>query len=294
MDVGELVSPDGCVAVLQARAEELLSAVEILRKRLKKAPAGRLRVAVRSRRHGEVFCYYHVKDAANLCGEYIPQSAVAEAQALAQKDYDEAALTELERELAVIDNCLAMYRPAQLQTLCEELHRGRSHLVQPLQLSDEAFAARWQSVSYKGLHFDDSAPELRTSRGERVRSKSEIIIAETLLRLGIPYRYEYPLQLQVKDGSKSQHAKGKSSQGLRKVTFHPDFTCLNIRTRREFIWEHFGLMDDADYAQNAMGKLDIYEMNEIFYGDRLIFTRELRESPLTALDVERLAKKFLL
>ena len=41
------------------------------------------------------------------------------------------------------------------------------------------------------------APLLETSRGERVRSKSEVIIADTLDRLKIPYRYEFPHQLKV-------------------------------------------------------------------------------------------------
>lgn len=53
---------------------------------------------------------------------------------------------------------------------------------------------------------------------------------QNITRRNIPYRYEFPLTL--KDGN----------------IYHPDFLCLNVRTRQEYIWEHFGLMDNPDYA----------------------------------------------
>ena len=65
-----------------------------------------------------------------------------------------------------------------------------------------------------------------TSKGERVRSKSEVIIADVLNREGVPYRYEYPIYI----------------KGIGKI--YPDFTVLNIGIRKEMIWDHFGMMDD--------------------------------------------------
>ena len=67
-----------------------------------------------------------------------------------------------------------------------------------------------------------------TLRGERVRSKSEAMIADTLYRLKIPYKYECPLTIRRKTGT-SRNTK----------TIYPDFTCLNVRLRQEFVWEHF-------------------------------------------------------
>ncbi len=64
--------------------------------------------------------------------------------------------------------------------------------------------------------------------------------------------------------------------------------------RQEFIWEHFGLMDDAAYVRNAMEKLDVYESNGIYPGHRLIFTKEFNDKPLDVNQVQRLAEKFLL
>ncbi|MFQ6929598.1 MAG: hypothetical protein ACLRR3_00115 [Eubacterium sp.] len=32
-------------------------------------------------------------------------------------------------------------------------------------------------------------------------------------------------------------------------TVKPDFTVLNKRTRHEYVWEHFGMMDDSIYVK---------------------------------------------
>ena len=94
---------------------------------------------------------------------------------------------------------------------------------------DQHYAAQWLKVQYQGLSFTPDAPEYQTALGERVRSKSEVIIADALSRHQIPNRYEYPLKL---------------SKGQQTHIIYPDFLCLNIHTRREYIWEHFGMMDD--------------------------------------------------
>ena len=73
---------------------------------------------------------------------------------------------------------------------------------------------------YQGKPFDASLPKLYTSREERVRSKSEIIIADTLSRESIPYRYECPLHIPDVGN------------------IYPDFTVLNVAKRKELYWEH--------------------------------------------------------
>ena len=149
---------------------------------------------------------------------------------------------------------------------------------------DEQYAAKWQSVTWSGKSFSPDLPEVFTARGERVRSKSEVIIADTLFRHNIPYRYEFPLQLH------------RSTQNTRSstVTFHPDFLCLNVRTRTEFYWEHFGIMDNPEYSNNAAGKLRLYTENGILPGRNLIITMETQKEPLNIRVLEKLISEFLL
>ena len=100
-----------------------------------------------------------------------------------------------------------------------------------------------------------------------------------MTRLGIPYRYEFPVELTTENGECR--------------IFHPDFICLNLRTREEFLWEHFGMMDDAEYSATAVRKLALYEKNGIFPGMNLIISMESSEKPASARQIEWLAAQYL-
>lgn len=271
----EKLTLDRLLPMAQARAEKLMQAICEKEKMLKKAPAGHLRIAQK----GRCTRYFHVTDKSSEWGDYLPDSEKTLIDALAQKDYDMAACTELRRELEVIDRFCKSYHPERVDELYMKLHERRRSHVKPLLLSDEEYARRWQAVTYAGKPFAADAKLLLTARGERVRSKSEVIIADTLLRLKIPYRYEYPRVMQV---------------GGRHVKFYPDFACLRQSDRSEVIWEHFGRMDDPEYIAETLGKFETYTANGIFPGESLIFTMETQERPLNPATVEALAKHFLL
>ncbi len=162
--------------------------------------------------------------------------------------------------------------------LIQSFHPLRQELIIPATLSDEQYAAAWLSQKYKGKSFAADLPTLLTSKGERVRSKSEMLIADTLARMGVPYRYEYPITL-----NDNGHT----------FTMHPDFLCLNLRTRQEFIWEHFGMMDDADYSSKTVKKLRTYAQNGIYSGHNLIATSETAELPLNTQLLEKTITEYL-
>lgn len=115
-----------------------------------------------------------------------------------------------------------------------------------------------------------------TERGERVRSKSEKILADFFCRNRIPYKYECPLYL-----------KGVG-------TVYPDFTFLSSKTGQEIYWEHDGRMDAPVYAQNAVRKIHAYVENEIYPGERLILTFETEKTVLDMKLVEKLVQRYLI
>lgn len=134
-----------------------------------------------------------------------------------------------------------------------------------------------KAVEYPRMGFDEEdSTDFFTSKGERVRSKSEIVIADALARKGIPYRYEYPLVLS--DGG----------------AVRPDFYCLNKRTRKEKVWEHLGMMSDYDYSNKNVKKIDKYEMNGYFPGDNLIVTMETDKCFLNTRLVDQIIDKYLI
>lgn len=266
----ERLSPDMLLPLLQTRAEELLRAIEMTKKSLTRAPRGRLKLAKR----GRDFYACHVVDDKS---EYISKDNLALMSKLAQKYYDEKVLGVLEHKLSLVDVFIEKYKAIDEFEAYEKMSEERKSLVEPIQLSDEEYARRWLALSYKGKVFGSESPDLRTAKGERVRSKSEVIIADTLGRLGIPYKYECPLKFA--DGGK---------------TVYPDFTCLNLRTRKEFLWEHLGMMDYPEYASLAVKKLSSYLQSGYVPGKNLIISMESSEKPLCQNDVKKIVKEIFL
>ncbi len=130
----------------------------------------------------------------------------------------------VERELLAIQKYRACYPVVGVEEIYGNLHKARQKLIVPVKETMEEFVHNWEAVRYEGKGFRTDVPEFYTAKGERVRSKSEVIIADALYRKGIPYRYEYPLHL----------------SGVGEI--YPDFMVLNVRLRKEMYWEHFGRM----------------------------------------------------
>lgn len=293
----EQLPPSQIAFQLQERIEQLETLLAIKEKALKKAPEGSLRV---SKSHGAIQ-YYHKTNNDGKNGRYLDSAHRNLAQKLAQKAYNIKLLPAIKKELALLRAALAqIQKNSQGHEIplvaLEQLNPDCRALITTATLTDEQYAAAWQSQKYKRKPFQPDAPELYTARGERVRSKSEVIIADTLSRLGIPYHYEFPLTL--KSGGRASNSgtfstDSGTTDSRSKITVHPDFLCLNLRTRQEFIWEHFGLMDEPAYSSKAVQKLQTYNQNGIHPGLNLIISTETTEFPLNTKHIENLINTFL-
>ncbi|MDD3340002.1 MAG: hypothetical protein PHS82_14235, partial [Lachnospiraceae bacterium] len=139
----------------------------------------------------------------------------------------------------------------------------------PHKITDDEYAEAWLEKEYTGKTFSEGTAEIYSERGERVRSKSEKIIADMLNKRGIPYKYECPLQL--------------NGIGI----IYPDFTILNKQERKEIYLEHLGMMDNAEYCENALRRIDYYIKNEIMLGDQLLIIYETAKHPLNTSIVDK-------
>jgi ATP-dependent exoDNAse (exonuclease V) alpha subunit len=169
--------------------------------------------------------------------------------------------------------------PKQCRLLTRELlytalTRARQHLVLLVEGKDASFlydltkpersetARRNSNLFAVGIrHEADGVPYAehlihRTSRGELVRSKSELVIANHLLGLGLPYQYERPL-----DGTK---APGR---------LRPDFSFVDDAGDL-IVWEHLGMLDRADYRRSWEWKKNWYSANDFHEGKNLFTTSE--------------------
>ncbi len=257
---------------LERRRRYLLQIEKEKEKALMKAPTGTLRVM----KQGEAMRYYVRKESNSKEVIYLAKDKKKEAIELAQKDYDQKVLRAINNELQAIDKYLHYCPMVKAEQVYETLHNGKQDLVIPIRLSDEEYVRSWEAVQYEGKSFDEGMPEYYTLKGERVRSKSEVIIADMLYQMGIPYHYEYPLYL----------------KGLGEI--YPDFTVLNIKKRKEIYWEHFGRMDDSEYAEKAVKKMNCYRLSGYYEGENTLYTYETTKQPLNQKVIRSLIESILL
>ncbi len=263
---------EATISKLKKQQALIESAIKRIRKRQKSSPEGSLRVE----KKGNLYQYYQRRDPDKTRCIYIARKNQSLAAALAQKSYDTKLLEVLEKQLKAIERFLSSYNPDAAAQVYAKLSEPRKALVDKGFLTDEEYAAQWQAVPYQRLGFKKDAPEYFTQRGERVRSKSEILIADALYRHNIPYRYEYPLYI---DGA---------------LVAAPDFNCLNVRLRKEHYWEHLGMMGDMDYANNNVKKLERYSLADGFDESGLILTFETESQPINTRVIEEKIRKYLL
>jgi len=235
-------------------------------------PEGRLRLSY----NGNYMRYYHVTKENRKRGVYIPKNNTPLISSLAQKDYDLKVLKKAQEEYKLLEKLLLCYDNGVIEQIILNIHPERKSLIKPIILPDDEYVKQWLNVPYNKMGFKETAPEYFTINNERVRSKTELLIANALHAKSVPYRYEYPIVL---NGA---------------FTVHPDFMVLNVRLRKEYLWEHFGMMDNPDYAKKALKKISEYQINGYYPGRHLLITHETSTDSISTLLINRIIDEFLL
>ena len=195
---------------------------------------------------------------------------------LAQNTYNNKLRNLVKKRLEQLRRILKDYDDNEIDRLYMKEHPERQKLIRPVQQTWEQRLSEWEKEEYKGKAFAENLPVITTAKGERVRSKSEKILADYFYHAGISYKYEHPLFL----------------KGFGVV--YPDFTFLSPKTGEEIYWEHDGRMDDPEYAEKAVRKIATYEKNGILPGQKLILTFETLQTVLDMKVVEKLVKEYLI
>lgn len=260
---------------LEERKKKLEKYVIRAEKGLVDAPNERL--TVRKSGRGRNTYQYYIRDEKNKkTGRYLSKKDVAIAEKIAQVEYCKEFLVRAELEIKAIDRLLKVLRVSGTENILEFFPEGKRILLHPFEMTDKMYVERWLAMDYERKGFLAEKSEYYTDKNERVRSKTEILIANTLNKYDVPYHYEKPVKLSGE------------------FIVHPDFTVLNVRKQHTFYWEHFGMMGDAEYCNNALAKIKKYQRNGIFPGRDLIMTFESADQPISTLEIEDIIKNYLL
>ncbi len=206
--------------------------------------------------------------------KYIRKKDLSVARKIAQRDYDKSVAKSIRQEISAMEFYEKKAPEKSFEEIFEKLNPGRKLLIMPHFVSDDEYQKQWEEQEYTPKGFSATDPYHFTKKGERVRSKSEVIIADMLNDLNISYKYECPVDLKNR-------------------VVHPDFTILKMPERKIYYWEHFGKMGDIDYVKRNMKKVLDYEEVGIIPGKNLIFTMESEDIPLNKNQIRRIIYHFL-
>jgi len=126
---------------------------------------------------------------------------------------------------------------------------------------------------YDGGWYDNNLIHL-TTNGEKVRSKSEVIIAEKLHDSGVNYIYEKELVLP--DGSK----------------WFPDFT-IRTPSGEEVYWEHLGMLGNPAYKKRWEHKETVFAANSISVPNNTLFlTQDGLDGSIDVPSIQQIIEKI--
>ena len=168
------------------------------------------------------------------------------------------------------------------------LHQGARTELRKYSLDDRSETARRLTnlfispspVEINGRFFEHYLIH-RTARGEMVRSKSEVIIADHLANKGVEYGYEQPLTIEG-------------------VTKYPDFTIEDMESGFTFYWEHCGMLHIPSYRRRWEEKLEWYRAHGILpleegrgENGTLIITRDEANGSIDSIKITTLIANVL-
>jgi ATP-dependent exoDNAse (exonuclease V) alpha subunit len=172
------------------------------------------------------------------------------------------------------------------------LHQGPATELQKLshwqfssaaqRLTNLFVAPKPRQIGDKGGRFLEERLIHLTQRGDLVRSKSELIVADNLHREGVCYTYERALTL---DGALK----------------YPDFTIDDEDSGVTYYWEHCGMLSDAKYRERWAAKQQWYRDHQILpYQEgggkkgTLIVTEDTRQGAISSQEILRIIRTVLL
>lgn len=254
--------------LISRESASLDSRISDLQKQIAKLPDGHLLILKNGKYRR--FAHFH-----NGIRTYISKNDQQFIKLLLRKKYLSALLKDSIQEQQALQSYLDYYQnySSNVSQILDDpvLHDILSnYLPTPSNELEE-----WAYSSFESNPYHPEQLRHTCLSGNKVRSKSEVFIDQALFLHDIPFRYECALVLDS-------------------CTIYPDFTIRHPQTGRTYYWEHFGLMDNPEYARKAFQKMQIYNENGILPSDQLILTFENKEKPLSNEKVEAVIADYFL
>ena len=249
--------------------------LKIFRKTLDALPTGRLSA---KKIKGRLY-YYHIDEKTGK-QTYIPKSNLTLIHELKEKRWLKKAVRIMEKNLKAQEQMLKFYQAYDAQTIMDMLPDSyRDEFLEAYENQVNPDLHKWANDTYRKNPYHQDECIHTTSFGLKVHSKVELIIAELLYRLGIPFRYDAPVKVKDKYGNVKYR--------------YVDFL-IKLPTGQYILWEHMGLFAKEDYRRDQFDKLTEYFNKGIFMPNNLIITMDGPNGEFDNAAVERIVKGQIL
>ena len=254
---------------LLLRKNQIESQLIALKEEIENLPSGEWHL----RRNGNYIKWFNHYDGQI---EYIPKKQRMFAEQLAIRKYKTTLMKELQIEKQAIDAYLECIDRKFLTT--SDLLKDDAGYKPLLDKHFNMYNHDTETWAREPYENNPAHPEHlihKTIAGFKVRSKSESLIVSVLYLNHIPFRYECALR-------------------LGEIVVYPDFTILHPKTKKIYYYEHFGMMDNSEYAHAAYKKLELYSGHGIIPTINLLTTFETKMHPLDYEQVDKLISDYFL
>lgn len=230
-------------------------------------------------RGGKTYCYIR---AANPQGgfseQYISKKDAELMKKCSTAYYYKKLLPVLSKELFALNRYGELYTPMEKYGIYNSLPDTIKDYVKPMFPDIKALADKWMAAPGFQNPFRKEDAVFLTKHGEKVRSKSELIIADYLYENRDRWLYKYENGLYLPKSDK---------------TVFPDFEVFSLFSGQVYYIEHVGLLSNPEYANAFVKKINEYAANGIILGKNLIVICESSETPLNTLTMKAIFEKSL-
>jgi hypothetical protein len=192
---------------------------------------------------------------------------------LMRKAFLQERVRRYEQQVSAMSPLCKILEPVDTVSIVESIRKERPFLTEEGCLFSEK-TRDWAESGYEKNLFHQEHLIHYTGNGIATRSKEEKEIGNLLEQKNIPYRYDWV-----------QYFGGKK--------YAPDFTIQRESDGKMIFWEHFGMVSNKEYREDAYGKILFYESCGLHLWDNFIITLPGKNGALDTAAIERVCEVFL-
>jgi len=196
------------------------------------------------------------------------------AEAVLRRKFVEKSLKILYANVKCMEKLEKEYIPFYFIEILEQLPFKLDNSHEMIVTKNDLINA-WQKEEYEPCNYYKIKLIHFTTCGIKVRSKSEVIIANLLTANQVPFRYEAKVIIEDQ-------------------VFYPDFTIMKPKDGEIIYWEHFGMINNKEYYKDKERKRDFYIQNGLIPWDNLIETYDYSDGTINIERIQSIIDAFIL